>query len=58
MEAFFNKLDKVVQEGWEIIRNGRYWDFCLNNTIPFELYRIVMLQIFHYTKYNSINQGL
>jgi hypothetical protein len=57
MEMFFEELDKVVNDGWDIIKKGRYWQFCMDNTIPKDLYQQVMLQVYHYTRYNSVNQA-
>lgn len=57
MEAFYKELDSIVNEGWSTIKEGRYWNFCMNNPVPTELYQIVMLQVYHYTRFNSINQA-
>lgn len=57
MQKFFDDLDKVINEGWETIKEGRYWQYCLNNPIPKELYQTVMLQVYHYTRFNSVNQA-
>ncbi|WP_435105878.1 iron-containing redox enzyme family protein [Arhodomonas sp. AD133] len=50
-------LDETVQRTWTQIKQGRFWTYCLNNPIPADLYRIVMEQIYHYTRFNSINQA-
>lgn len=57
MEAFYKELDKHVEAGWEQIKQGQFWTFCMDNTMPVELYQLVMLQIHHYTRFNSINQA-
>jgi len=57
MNNIFKSLDAIVADGWKAIREGGYWQFCMNNKIPVELYSLVMLQIYHYTRFNSINQA-
>lgn len=57
MNELFNKLNKVVDEGWQIIKAGKFWNYVMNNEVPIELYRQAMLQVYHYTKYNSVNQA-
>ena len=57
MSALFNELDKVISDGWEEIKSGRYWQHCMKNEVSVELYQQVMLQIYHYTRFNSINQA-
>lgn len=57
MQAFFNELDAIVEAGWARIKQGDYWKFSLANTTPAALYRQVMLQVYHYTRYNSVNQA-
>lgn len=57
MEIFFKELDAVVEAGWAQIKQGDYWKFSLANKIPPALYQQVMLQVYHYTRYNSINQA-
>ncbi|MGH8419421.1 MAG: iron-containing redox enzyme family protein [Pseudomonas sp.] len=56
-EVFFKELDEVVEAGWAQIKLGKYWQFSLQNPTPPELYQQVMLQVYHYTRYNSINQA-
>lgn len=57
MQAFFKELDAIVEAGWAQIKQGDYWKFSLANTTPPALYQQVMLQVFHYTRYNSVNQA-
>ncbi len=57
MEKFFNELDSIVDSAWEGIKEGRYWQYCMSNPIPKELYKLVMLQVYHYTRFNSVNQA-
>lgn len=57
MDDFFKELDSIVDSGWAKIKNGRYWKHSLEQPIAIELYQQVMLQIYHYTRFNSINQA-
>lgn len=57
MEMFFKDLDTIIEAGWAQIKQGAYWEFSLNNPTPPGLYQQVMLQVYHYTRYNSVNQA-
>lgn len=57
MQAFFKELDAIVEAGWAQIKQGSYWQFSLANPTPPALYQQVMLQVYHYTRYNSVNQA-
>ncbi|WP_287812567.1 iron-containing redox enzyme family protein [Pseudomonas sp.] len=57
MQAFFKELDAIVEAGWAQIKQGDYWKFSLANATPPALYQQVMLQVYHYTRYNSVNQA-
>jgi pyrroloquinoline quinone (PQQ) biosynthesis protein C len=57
MDNFFKELDAIVESGWAKIKKGHYWSHSLEQPITVELYQQVMLQIYHYTRFNSINQA-
>jgi len=57
MDKFFKELDVIVDNGWTKIKSGRYWNHSLEQPMTVELYQQVMLQIYHYTRFNSINQA-
>ncbi|WP_210644335.1 iron-containing redox enzyme family protein [Pseudomonas sp. Tri1] len=57
MQAFFKELDAIVDAGWAQIKRGAYWKFSLDNPTPPALYQQLMLQVYHYTRYNSVNQA-
>lgn len=57
MDNFFSELDAIVDSGWAKIKNGRYWTRSLEQPMTVELYQQVMLQVYHYTRFNSINQA-
>jgi hypothetical protein len=57
MDNFFAELDEVINDGWDKIKAGRYWKHSMENKITPELYQQVMLQVYHYTRFNSVNQA-
>ncbi|WP_349971921.1 iron-containing redox enzyme family protein [Pseudomonas caspiana] len=57
MDNFFKELDLIVDNGWAKIKQGRYWNRSLEQPITVDFYQQVMLQIYHYTRFNSINQA-
>ncbi|WP_095196437.1 iron-containing redox enzyme family protein [Pseudomonas sp. Irchel 3A7] len=57
MDNFFKELNAIVDSGWDKIKKGRYWSHSLEQPITVELYQQVMLQVYHYTRFNSINQA-
>ena len=57
MDNFYAELDEVINDGWDKIKAGRYWKHSMENKITPELYQQVMLQVYHYTRFNSVNQA-
>lgn len=57
MQAFFKELDAIVEAGWAQIKQGAYWRFSQENRTSPALYQQLMLQVYHYTRYNSVNQA-
>lgn len=54
----FAELDGVVSDGWTAIQNGRFWKTALGRECdPRELYKRTMVEIFHYTRHNAVNQA-
>lgn len=56
--GFFDELDAVVAHRWAEIRDGAFWAHVLQNGMSRELYQTTMVEIFHYTRHNSINQAV
>jgi pyrroloquinoline quinone (PQQ) biosynthesis protein C len=56
--AFFEGLDAAIAERWAEARQGRFWKHVTEHGCSPELYRLTLLQIFHYTRHNSINQAI
>lgn len=55
---FIEELDAVIKRRWSTIREGAFWQHVLSNGMDGDLYRRVMVEIFHYTRHNSINQAV
>ena len=58
MEKLFGDLDAAIAQRWLDARQGRFWRHVSEQGCSPELYRLTMLQIFHYTRHNSINQAV
>lgn len=56
-DAFLDELEVVVAREWQRIRAGNFWRRVLGETVTPSFYRILMEQIYHYTRHNSINQA-
>ena len=56
--ALFARLDRAIADLWADARNGRFWRHVTEHGCSPELYRVTMLQIFHYTRHNSLNQAV
>jgi len=54
----FARLETVIGDIWGRAREGRFWNHVLENGFDRSLYRLVMVQIYHYTRHNSINQAV
>jgi pyrroloquinoline quinone (PQQ) biosynthesis protein C len=52
------RLDKTIDGLWAKARRGAFWRHVVEGgNFDLELYRIVMTQIYHYTRHNSVNQA-
>jgi len=56
--AFFARLDEVVNAGWGRIKRGAFARHVGEHGVSSELYRRTMIEVFHYTRHNSINQAV
>lgn len=54
---FLQNLEAAVAQEWARIRQGRFWRRVLSEPVKPDLYRLLMEQIYHYTRHNSINQA-
>ncbi|WP_103654461.1 iron-containing redox enzyme family protein [Agarilytica rhodophyticola] len=58
MSGFLKQLENEVSSEWETIKSGLFWNIMREEGFNTELYKLLMLQIFHYTKHNAINQAV
>lgn len=56
--TLFDELDAAIAARWLEARRGRFWTHVIRYGCSPELYRLTMLQIFHYTRHNSSNQAV
>jgi thiaminase len=54
---FFEELDSVVEEEWVTIKQGPFVRHILEKGVDKDLYKLTMLQVYHYTRHNAINQA-
>ena len=53
----FARLDSSIADLWAQASATEFWKQIVSNGCSPELYRLTMVQIFHYTRHNSINQA-
>ncbi|MBP7567972.1 MAG: iron-containing redox enzyme family protein [Burkholderiaceae bacterium] len=56
-DSFVQRLRTLVDEDWATIKAGRFWNRVLSQPVTVDLYRDLMLQIYHYSSHNSMNQA-
>jgi pyrroloquinoline quinone (PQQ) biosynthesis protein C len=56
-QEFFAELDRVVDSGWEAARQGPFWQHVISHGADRELYQRVMVEMYHYTRHNAVNQA-
>jgi hypothetical protein len=56
--SFVKSLRAVVDAQWSDIKRGEFWRLVQQHAVRKELYRDMMLQVFHYSRHNSINQAV
>jgi Iron-containing redox enzyme len=57
-DELFARLDTAIGDIWSGARESRFWTHVVENGFDRSLYRLVMVQIYHYTRHNSINQAV
>jgi thiaminase len=55
--TFVQSLKDSVTEDWDAIKKGNFWKLIFSRPVTPELYRDLMIEIYHYTKHNSRNQA-
>jgi pyrroloquinoline quinone (PQQ) biosynthesis protein C len=58
VQLLFAELDAGIAKLWAEARQGRFWRHVEEHGCSPALYRLTMLQIFQYTRHNSINQAV
>lgn len=56
--TFIRQLRAVVDDEWKRIKSGEFWQRVMREPVTPDLYRDLMLQVFHYSRHNSINQAV
>ena len=57
MSTFTEQLQGVVDAEWARIQQGRFWRLVMEQPVVPGLYRDLMLQVYHYSRHNSMNQA-
>lgn len=57
-DELFERLDTMIGSAWVEAATGPLWQHVQNEQFDAPLYRDLMVQIFHYTRWNSLNQAL
>lgn len=56
--AFVEQLRLAVDAEWAQIKQGEFWQRVLAQPVTRPLYRDLMLQVYHYSRHNSMNQAV
>lgn len=54
---FLKALEEDIAQEWAEIHSGPFWSHMRERGLDRDLYRTVMVQIWHYTQHNPINQS-
>jgi pyrroloquinoline quinone (PQQ) biosynthesis protein C len=54
----FGRLDQMISERWRVTFDSPFWQHMSTAGFDRELYKGLMTQLFHYTRFNSINQAM
>lgn len=56
--TFLSKLRAAMHAEWAQIKQGEFWQRVMGEPVSPGLYRDLMLQIYHYSRHNSMNQAV
>lgn len=56
--AFVETVQQAVDAEWAKIKQGGFWRRVMQAPVPLGLYRDLMLQVYHYSRHNSMNQAI
>jgi len=55
---FIKSLREAVDNEWANIKQGEFWRRVMTEPVSTALYRDLMLQVYHYSRHNSMNQAV
>ena len=59
VDALFARLDAMIEGTWaHVAATSDFWRHATTEGVSPELYRDLMVQVFHYTRFNSMNQAM
>lgn len=56
--SFVPSLRQAVDAQWAEIKRGEFWKLVMTRPASKQLYRDMMLQVYHYSRHNSVNQAV
>ncbi|MBX7229655.1 MAG: iron-containing redox enzyme family protein [Burkholderiaceae bacterium] len=56
--SFIDSLQLKINEQWDSIKKGPFWNLVFMKPISKNLYYDLMIEIYHYTRHNSMNQAV
>lgn len=57
-KTFIHTVQETVDAEWAKIKRGNFWRRVMSEPVPMQLYRDLMLQVYHYSRHNSMNQAI
>lgn len=57
-KTFIHSVQETVDAEWAKIKRGTFWRRVMGEPVPMQLYRDLMLQVYHYSRHNSMNQAI
>jgi hypothetical protein len=54
----FDRLDAAIERTWAAARRSEAWRYIEAKGFDRDLYQDLMVQVYHYTRFNSMNQGM
>jgi hypothetical protein len=56
--SFVRDLRETVEAQWRVIKRGHFWRLVMERPVSRDLYRDLMLQVYQYSRHNSMNQAI
>jgi thiaminase len=57
-QSFVSQLRETVEAEWAQIKRGEFWTRVMREPVTRPLYKDLMLQVYHYSRHNSVNQAV